>query len=183
MSLRTRAIKTALAGARGFTLLEVLLAVSITSLAVGVVGAGIFQVTSVRKFWVDDQVATRDLRHAGTLFAGDALNAEDALDGPGGARLVADCADPPSTTASAVTLTWTGAGGGALRATYSASSGTLTREDQDGTETGIIPSGVVDGSVAFTLCGNLLTLELEVEAEKDATETMRLRTYLRKLTP
>ena len=70
--INLRAIKAALSGSSGFTLIEVLFAVSITSLCVGLVGAGIFQVINVRRFWADDARATFNLRHSGSWFAGDA---------------------------------------------------------------------------------------------------------------
>ena len=59
------------------------MAVGILTLAMGLVGRGVFQVLSIQRFWRDDVVATRELRHAGSWFAGDALNAEaiDLADG------------------------------------------------------------------------------------------------------
>ena len=177
---RLREIKKELANSSGFTLIEVLMAVSIISVAIGVVGSGIFQVVAVQKSWADDALATKDLRNAGSWFAGDALNAADALDGPGGTRLTEDCTDPPANTASAVTLTWR-----THQITYSAAAGALIREDEFGNQTAIITSGVVDNSLKFTLCTaggkNLLTLDLEVEADNGQTEAVQLRTHLRKL--
>ena len=123
---------------------------------------------------------SRNLRNAGSWFAGDALNAEDALDGPGGSRLTEDCTDPPSNTASAVTLTWR-----TREITYSSAAGALIREDESANQTSIISSGVVDNSLKFILCTtggkNLLTLELEVEADNGQTEAVQMRTHLRKL--
>ena len=180
-------IQRALADSSGFTLIEVLIAVSLTSIAVGLVGTGIFQVTDFRRFWADDVLATRDLRHADSWFSGDALNAEDALDGPGGSRLVSDCDDPPTSTTSTVTLTWTDTSGTPRWATYDTAAGTLTREDESNPKTEIIREGVVDNSVKFSLCTlggkSLLTLEMEVEADRGESETVRLRTHLRKMTP
>ena len=178
-----RKIKVALGGSSGFTLIEVLLAVSITSLAVGLVGARIFQVTNVRRFWADDALATKNLRHAGSWFAGDALNAEKALTAPGGNSLSEDCATPPASPVSTVTLTWTDTDNIARQRTYSAAAGALTRTNEAGDQTAIIISGVVDNSVKISLCKSLLTLELKVEADRQGTETMTLSSYLRKLTP
>ena len=48
-------------------------------------------------------------------FAGDALNAEDVLDGPGGAPIPKDCNDPPDNPPDTVTLTWTDTSGKATR--------------------------------------------------------------------
>ena len=178
-----RSIKTTLAGSSGFTLLEVLLAVSITSLAVGLVGAGIFQVTNVRRYWADDALATKDLRHSGSWFAGDALNAEKALAAPGGSSLAEDCSTPPASPINTVTLTWTDTDGVLRQATYSTAAGALTRVNEGGEQTSIIINGVVDNSVKFSLCKSMLTLELKVEADRQGTETMSLKTYLRKLSP
>jgi len=72
-----------LAGSGGTTLMEVLVAVGLISAATGIVGSGLFRVTSIQRFWRDDVIATKDLRHAGSWFAGDAINAEDALDSGG----------------------------------------------------------------------------------------------------
>ena len=178
-----RAIKATLANSSGFTLMEVLLAVSIISLAVGLVGTGIFQVTNVRRFWADDALATKDLRHSGSWFAGDALNAEKALTGPGGSSLPEDCSTPPASPVSAVTLTWTDTDGVARLATYSTAAGALTRQNEGGDQTSIIIEGVVDNSVKISLCKSMLTLELKVEADRQGTEAMNLKTYLRKLAP
>ena len=178
---RLREIQRRLANSSGFTLVEVLLAVSIISVAVGVVGGGIFQVVAVQRSWADDALATRDLRHAGSRFVGDVLNAEDALDAPGGSRLIDDCADPPANPASTVTLTWDDTAGVTRRGTYSASAGVLTRQDEGGNQAVIISQGVVDNSLKFSLCGTLLTLELTVDADAGQTETIRLRTHIRKL--
>ena len=155
--------------------------------AVGLIGAGIFQVINVRRFWADDARATFNLRHAGSWFAGDALNAEDALDAPGGSRLAQDCADPPASPVGSVTLVWTDAQGVSREATYIASGGGVTRENEADAKTAIVTSRVVAGTpenpVGFPLCGNLLRLDLNVEADKNETEAVRLSTYLRKLTP
>ena len=177
-------IKRHLASLSGFTLVEVLLAVSIISIAVGVVGGGIFQVVAVQKDWADDALATRDLRHAGSRFVGDALNAEDVLDAPGGSRLTEECPVPPATPANpanTVTLTWNDTAGVTRRGTYSASAGVLTRQDEGGIQAVIISQGVVDNSLKFSLCGTLLTLEVEVDADAGQTEKIRLRTHIRKL--
>ena len=176
-------IRRALANDSGFTLMEVIFAVGIVSLTVGIVGAGIFQVVNTRRHWADDALATKDLRHAGSWFAGDALNAEDVLDGPGGTRLTQDCADPPANPVSTVTLTWTDTQGAAQEASYSTALGSLTRQDIVSTQTGILNQGVVDDTVGFSLCGNLLRLDLTVESDRGTTEAISMSTYLRKLVP
>ena len=76
-------IRHILGSSRGFTLVEVLVAVSILTVVVGIFGAGMFPVLSIQRFWTDDLNATRKARHAGNWFAGDALNATDVLDSGG----------------------------------------------------------------------------------------------------
>ena len=178
---RLRVIGRALSESSGFTLIEVLMAVSITSVAVGVIGSGIFQITAVQRDWADDSLATKDLDNAAAWFAGDTLNADKMLDAPppGGAPIVEDCTDPPANPATAVTLTWTDTSDNPIEATYSASAGELTREDGAGVRTSIISSRVQ--SVGFSLCGSLLTMKLEVQSEANTTDTATMRTYLRKL--
>ena len=158
----------------GFTLIEVLVALGIISLAVGLAGSGIFQVLSFERFWQDDMKATGDLRRAGSRFAGDALNAEEAVDslgqrlgcGPGGAS-------------SAVTLSWTDTTGAPHTAAYSLSGESLIRVF-DGQQNKMARQ-VVANSLVVSLCQRMLTLDLEVKAERNTTENIRLQTYLRKL--
>ena len=61
----------------GFTLAETLVALSIMGLGMGLVGSGIFQSLVIERVWVDDVMATRDVRHAGSWLAGDAMNAQE----------------------------------------------------------------------------------------------------------
>ena len=177
MLYRLKDIQRILADSSGFTLVEVVVSVSLMTVVVGLVGSAIFQVTSIQRFWADDVAATRDLRQAASRFSGDALNAEDALDSGGVERLTCQ-PDPPEDT---ITLTWTDTTDLPRSAKYSVADGILTRETQAGIVLQVIDGGVVDGSVSFSLCGNLLTMEAELEAERENTETISLRTYLRKL--
>ena len=80
-----------------------------------------------------------------------------------------------------MTLTWIDTDGVSRQATYSTAAGALTRVNEGGEQTSIINNGVVDNSVKFSLCKSMLTLELKVEADRQGTETMSLKTYLRKL--
>ena len=178
---KIRNIRKVLAGSSGFTMVEVLMAVSIISVALGVVGSGIFQVTLVQRNWADDTLASKDLDNAAAWFAGDALNAEDVLDAPppGGTPIVEDCAEPPANPATTVTLTWTDTSDNPIEATYSTANGELTREDGAAIRTSIISTRVQ--SLGFSLCGSLLTVNLEVQGEGNTTETSTMRTYLRKL--
>ena len=50
-------------------------AISIITVVSALFASGVFQVLSIQRFWRDDVVATKELRRAGSTFAGDALNA------------------------------------------------------------------------------------------------------------
>ena len=152
-------------GSAGFTLAEILVAVGILTLLTGLTGDAIFQTFSLQRTWRDDVSATRDLRHAGSWFAGDALNAEttDLVDG-----------SPP---VDHVSLSWTGSDGAYHTATYNLSGGVLSREF-DGNVSDTARGAV---SVGFSLSGSVLTLTLAVEAEQGTIRSISQRTYLRAL--
>lgn len=164
------ALKVLASDRQGFTLVEVLVGLGILVTCAGLVSSGLFQVFAFQTSFQDDVVATKDLRHAGSWMAGDALNATVVLDG-NGEPLVCDQA---ATTAS---LTWSDTGGVAHTSTYRV-SGTSLERDLDGAVSTLAGQVV---SVGFSLCGKLLTLDLAVEAQLGRTETMALQTYLRKL--
>jgi hypothetical protein len=170
--------KAFLAASGGFTLMEAAVALSILSLGVTLVGQGIFQSLSVQRYWQDSVVATKDLRHASSYFAGDALIAEttDLVDGapPVTSQALGEEAPPVTLT----TLGWTDADGNPHTASYLLDGDTLVRE-LDGVQLPIAPR-VVQVSVSRT--GATVILSLEVQAERGGTETIGLQTYLRKLT-
>lgn len=149
----------------GFTLVEVLVAVGILTLAVGMVGGGVFQSGSVSGSWRSGAIAVKEWRDAQSWFSADALNAE-TTDLVNGSPLV-----------DAVTLTWTDRDGVPHIVTYSLSGSDLIRE-YDGVETPVARRAV---SVGFSLSGSVLTFDLEVEAGGGATESTSLQTYLRML--
>ena len=148
----------------GFTLPEVLVSVSIMAIAVGVVGGAIFQALGIERHWTDDVTATKELRHASSWLAGDAMNAETVLiDGT-----------PPN---SRLTLTWTDIADVSHTVVYSVSGTNLLR-DLDGAQI-TLARGVT--SASFDLSGSVLTFDLEVEAERGGTESESRQTYLRML--
>ncbi|MBM3943679.1 MAG: hypothetical protein FJ316_12355 [SAR202 cluster bacterium] len=160
-----RIIPKILGSPAGFTLVEAAVGIAILTMGVTMVGNGIFRTLDVQRFWQDDVVATKDLRHAGSYFAGDALIAE-------GTDLV-DGASP----VQSVTLTWSDKEGAPHWVTYALDGTTLMR-NLDGVQLPIAP-GVV--SVAFSRTGNVVDFSLEVEAERGGTETVQLSTFLRKM--
>ena len=155
-------------------MIEVLVSLGLLSMVVGLAGSGIFQVLSFERYWQDDMTATVDMRRAGSRFAGDALNAEDAKDSLG-ARV--GC--PPDVPASSVILSWTDTSGGPHAAAYSISGGSLVRVF-DGQQNGMARR-VVANSLQVSLCQRLLTLNLQVEGARGSIETIQLQTYMRKL--
>ncbi len=150
---------------RGFTLAELLVSVAILGVGMGLIGGGLYQALGIWRFWSDDVIATKEVRHVTSWFAGDAMNAEstDLVDG-----------DPPS---SSVILTWTDGDDATHTATYNLSGSNLMR-DLDGAQITLARRVV---SVGFSLSGKVLTLDLEVEAERGGTESISLQTYLRML--
>ena len=177
MAMNTN-IKESLADSSGFTLVEALVAIGILTFAVAVIGSGMFQVLNFQRFWKDDVVATKELRHAGSWFAGDALNAEEVLDTVAATQLTCN----PSPAAEQVTLKWTDKDGVTQHsAAYSLSGDELIR-NYDGA-LNILARPVVAGTLDFPLCGNLLTLKMQVEADRGTNEDITLQTYIRRLQP
>ena len=172
-----KSIRHILSSSRGFTLIELLVSISILTVVVGIFGAGMFQVLSIQRFWTDDVKAVREVRHAGSWFSGDALNATDVLDAGGVTRLT--CAPNPSV--QQITMTWTDASGTPHNVVYSVTGDELQRDfDSNGTPL-IMASRVVANSISFTLCGNTLRLNVDVLADRDTTDKLDLITYVRKL--
>ena len=73
-------ISRLLSTSSGFTLAETLVALAIMGLGIGLVGSGIFQSLVIERAWVDDVIATRDIRHADSWLSKDALNAHEVCD-------------------------------------------------------------------------------------------------------
>ena len=170
-------VRHILGSSGGFTLIELLVSITILTVVVGIFGAGMFQVLSIQRFWTDGVKAVREVRHAGSWFAGDALNATDVLDAGGVTRLT--CAPNPSV--QQITMTWTDASGTPHNVVYSVTGDELQRDfDSNGTPL-IMASRVVANSISFTLCGNTLRLNVDVLADRDTTDKLDLITYVRKL--
>ena len=171
---KAKALKATLAGAGGFTLMELVVAPSLLTLATGMIGTALFQVHSIQRFWRDAAVATMELRHAGSRFAGDAFQAENVLNGPKGTILPCILIS----RADSATLILSD-GRGPHVVTYLIKGTGLTR-DYDGA--GIIVARViVSESVGFSLRNNELTFDLVVNADQGKTEIMSLKTHIRNL--
>ena len=150
----------------GFTLVEAIIAVGILTLGLALVGTTVFQSLAIERFWRDEVIAVRELRHASSRFAGDALYAETTSLGDG------------ETAVNTVDLTWTDAGGASHTAVYSVSGDNRLIRDLDGTQS-TLARGVV--LAEFSLDGFLLTFVLEIDADRGTTKTTSLQTYLRSL--
>ena len=153
----------------GFSLVEVLVGLGLLSVVLVMFGDSVFQVLSIQRFWRDDAVATKELRHAESWFAGDALNAE-SVD-------FASCGASPC-----VTLNWTDNGGAPRQAIYSLSGSNLVREFVHATTTvSQRPVARKVVSAGFSLSGKVLSFTLEAKASRGRTATSSLQTFLRRM--
>lgn len=180
----------------GFTLAETLVALSIMGLGLGLVGSGIFQSLVIERVWVDDVIATRDIRHADSWLSEDALNAHEVCDAATNAKLT-----PGGGIVDSITVVWYEfADPNDLPVTYcdGVLSANYTRHEVTyvvvGTELQrlIVTDGlqlakssltrrVVSAGFSLSASGDVLSFDLEVEAEEGQTEFTSLQTFLRKL--
>ncbi len=145
--------------------MEMLVVVGLLGVVLSLGGRSIYQALSVRRTWQDESLAVRELRSAGSWFAGDAMNASGTT--------LTDGAAP----ADLVTLTWIDGLGVNHSAGYSLSNGDLLRTF-DG-----VPYAVAHRaqSVGFSLNGKTLTFQVGVRAEYGSVQSSTLNTYLRML--
>ena len=170
-------IRTILRSSEGLTLIELLVSVTILTVVVGIFGAGMFQVLSIQRFWTDDVKATREVRHAGSWFAGDALNATEVYDAGGSTRLTCT----PSPDVEQITLAWTDTSAVDHTAVYNVVGTELLRTFDSSSFPLVLATGVVADTISFTLCGNTLRLNVSIEADRSTTDSLDLITYVRKL--
>ena len=64
---------------------------------------------------------------------------------------------------------------------YSVTGGELQRDYDDNGSPLVMATGVVANSISFTLCGSLLRVILDIEADRDTTDKLDLITYMRNL--
>ena len=148
----------------GFTLMEVLVAVTLISTASALVTVSVFQILSFQRTWRDEVIATRDLRHASSLFAGDALKTATST-----------LVDGASATTT-VSLYWTDVSEVTHTATYATSSGDVLQRQLDGSVFEVAKKVV---SVGFRRSGNTIIFDLAVTAGDGATVSSTLTTFLR----
>ena len=151
----------------GFTLVEALVAVTLLTIVAVLASQATFQVLGLQRYWLQDMGAVRELRHAGSVFAGDALNTVTST--------LVDL-DPPVNT---VALHWTDVAGTGHVATYSLSGTTTPYElerDFDGLQSRLARR--VE-SVAFSRSGRTITFTMESQASGTSTKSTTLTTFLR----
>ena len=163
-AIRDRVLRRLLHDSSGTTLLELVVAIGIIVIMAGMVGTSVFQVLALERTWRNNAVATKHLRHAGSWFSIDAINAEstDLVDG--------------APAASGTVLTWTDSSGQPKVATYVLSGADLVREM--GGESITVARRVV--SAEFSLSGSMITFGLEVEASGGGTASTTIQTFLRR---
>ena len=150
----------------GFTLAELLVSLSILGISMGLIGSGIFQAFALERTWSDDVVATREVRHATSWFAGDALNAQQT-----------DLADGAAPVSSA-TFSWTGQGEVSHSAAYSLSLDAALIREFDGSAITVARNVL---SAQFSREGSVLKLTLEVQAAAGEAELKTVEVYGRTL--
>ena len=148
----------------GFALLEVAVAMTLLTFAIGLVGTSVFQVLSGAEYWQSDVKATKDLRHAGSWFAGDVMSNSKST----------DLVDGASAVSSVMFTTFTDD-----EITYSIAGNDLIRTFDDGVSVAQTTLSKQVVSVNFSLTGDVVTFSLELPAAHGNTETITLNTHLR----
>lgn len=153
----------------GFTIVEVIVVTGILSLALSYVGTTVFQSLSLTRFWRSEAIATKTLRHAGSVFVRDALLVNQV----------------PEIVGDTVTLRWVDAEFNDHTAKYTLDGTSLIRtKELNGLQTAqnTVAQDVV--SVSYTLdvaTQTLLTINIEIQTDLSSTESISLQTFLRLL--
>jgi len=87
----------------------------------------------------------------------------------------------PSPSVEQVTLTWTDTSDATHNIVYSIVEGELQKAIDGAGSPMVLATGVVADSISFTLCGNTLRLSIEIDADRGATDSLDLITYVGKL--
>jgi len=152
----------------GLTLVEAIVAVSILTTVAVMVSTATFRIVSTQRTWRANVLAVKELRHAQSWFAGDAMNAT-----------VTSLAD--TSTSTSVTLEWAYSPTATHTAMYFL-SGTSTPfqlvRQFDGNDVEVARRVV---SAGFSRSGKTLTFDLEVQAADNQTNTSTLGIYMRNM--
>jgi prepilin-type N-terminal cleavage/methylation domain-containing protein len=156
---------------RGFTLVEMLVGITLLSITMSTIGAGLFRALGTQSSVVDDGLAINELRKGLSWFAGDVKMATSTNLAIGGA------------TSSSVTLSWKDQFNDVditHTSTYDLVDDRLVRTyTSNATSTShTIAHRVI--SVSFSLNGtSTVVAEVEVDARPGATRTLSLSTIMR----
>ncbi len=161
--LRNKFLRKLISDAAGFTLLETAVAMALLTMGITMVGSGVFQVLQSERFWEDRVLATRDLRHAGSWFAGDALSTKttNLVDG-----------DPAVNTVMLTTFA-----GDDI--TYSLSGQDLIRSHDNGSVVFMNRMATGVQTASYSLSSDVLTVTWVVLTDGTNTKTLSLNTKLR----
>ena len=157
---RIAAARRILSQASGLTLIEVIIAVSILGVVAVLVSDHTFEILNFQRTWSEEVEATYELRHAGSWFARDAMNAATTT--------LTDLAPATST----ITMHWTDVGQTFHTAKYSLVGTTtpyLLVREIDGEQVELAQRVV---SVGFSRTGKIITIDLEVQAVGDSTKAL-----------
>ncbi len=154
-------MKRILCRQRGFTLVEVLVSVSILIVITSILGAAMFQALATEKGVVDDGHAINELRKGLSWFAEDVKRAKEA-----------------DVTAGVLTLTWTDeyeADGTIHTLTYERVGDTLVRTLDGSAHT--VSRRVLTSSFSITI--RTVTAQIEVQVNAETTRTLSVNSVMR----
>ena len=149
---------------RGFTLVELVIAISIATLVVAAAIAVWFQLTTVSARNSDYMTAYGQVQNAGYWFSHDAVQ-------------ITQEPAPPSGNGFPVTLDWVDWNGGVHQAVYTLEgAGTLKELRRSGTEGSFLVAQYIDpSSTSCTWDGETHTLEITAKfVERSATRTYKV---------
>ena len=149
----------------GFTLIEVVIAVTIITTTMGLLSGAFFQAVSLQRFWISDVSPSRQFNRAASWIGQDALSVE-AITFPGG---------QPGNSA---TFAWTDFFDNPRSAAYTVSGENLVRTD--GVGTAIVVARGVSG-VTFSLTNKVLTFTLSIQTYGGQSETRTFNPFLGRL--
>lgn len=150
---------------QGFTLVEALVSLGIMGITLSLMGGAMFQALGITRYWQKDVIATKDVRHAGSWFARDALNAQttDLVDG--------------APAVPYATISWKDKDGNPHTTSYTLLGNELKRS-YDGQ---VITVARDVTSVGFSRSGKKIKFILTVNSSRGNTESKTLDTFGRML--
>jgi len=163
---RLGTVRKLLVQTSGLTLVEVVVALGILSIIGVMVTNGTFQIVRIQGTWRAEVIATKDLRHAGSYFAGDVMNAVTTT-------LVAGVS-----ATTTVTLHWTDTSNTFHTAKYSLSGTSMPYvllRQLDGGQQEMAREVEAAG---FSRSGDTIVFDLTVQSSGGSTRSASLNTYM-----